>query len=88
MRIELNSGGLGSLVSISSVQLDISALIDKSEFLLSTFRSIKSYTYNMNGGVGNLQDALGQVEKRIQTEEQRRTSLGETNTKIKRYIYD
>lgn len=86
MRIELNSGGLCSSASISSMQSDVYALIGKSESLLSAFKAIKSYAYNMNGGVGNLQNALGEVDTRIQTEEQRQTSLGETNTKIKSFI--
>ena len=86
MRIELNSGGLGSGASIESMQSNISALIGRSNALLSAFNNIKTYTYNMNGGVGNLQDALSDVESRIQTEENCIDNLDAASEKIDSFI--
>lgn len=86
MRIELNSGGLGSGASIESMQSNISALIGRSNALLSAFNNIKTYIYNMNGGVGNLQDALSDVESRIQTEENCIDNLDAASEKIDSFI--
>lgn len=86
MRIELNSGGLGGISTISNMQENINKFIQKSETLVSALKSIKSYTYNISGGVGSLQYALGEVESRINTEEQKQTNLGEISTKINSFI--
>ena len=86
MRIELNSGGLGSGASIESMQSNVTAMIGKSNAMLSAFNNIKTYMFNMNGGIGNLQDALSDVQSRIQTEETRIDNLNSANDKIDSFI--
>lgn len=86
MRIELNSGGLGSVASILNMQSDISNLLGKSDAFLSALRSVKNYTYNMNGGVGLLQRAVDSIEDRFGKEETRKSNLFNVQTKINRFI--
>ena len=82
MRIELNSGGLGGISTISNMQESIDSLLQKSEALVSALQSIRSYTYSMNGGVGILQDAVSNLDARLQAEEAKKSSLTSTKTKI------
>ncbi len=86
MRIELNSGGLGGISTISNMQESIDSLLQKSETLVSALQSIRSYTYSMNGGVGILQDAVSNLEARLQAEETKKTSLTSTKTKIGNFV--
>lgn len=69
MRIEL------SLVKINSFQSDLASLLTTANNVLGSFQAVKSSTYRMNGGVGILEGAVGQLEQRIQIEERRVENL-------------
>lgn len=86
MRIELNAGGLGGMASIPSMQTDVSSLLSKSSSLLASFQGVKNFAYNMNGGVGSLENAVNQIESRISFEESRITALQEVNKKSNGFI--
>jgi hypothetical protein len=42
--------------------------------MISSFKAVKKETYNLSGGVGNLQDALDNIDARIQEEEIKKTN--------------
>ncbi len=86
MRIELNSGGLTGTASLSTMQSEITALLGGADVFLSALRSVKSYTCNINGGVGSLQGALDEVELRIQTAETASSNLNAAKDKIGSFI--
>lgn len=86
MRIELNSGGLTGTASLSTMQSEITALLGGADVFLSALRSVKSYTCNINGGVGSLQVALDEVESRIQTAEIASSNLNAAKDKIGSFI--
>lgn len=86
MRIELNSGGLTGTASLSTMQSEITALLGGADVFLSALRSVKSYTCNINGGVGSLQGALDEVESRIQTAETVSSNLNAAKDKIGSFI--
>lgn len=86
MRIELNAGGLCGMASISSMQSDINSLLSKSNSLMASFQRVKNFAYNMNGGVGNLGNAVNQIESRISFEESRITALQEVDKKSNGFI--
>lgn len=86
MRIELNSGGLTGTASLSTMQSEVTALLGGADVFLSALRSVKSYTCNINGGVGSLQGALDEVELRIQTAETTSSNLSATKDKIGSFI--
>lgn len=69
MRIELNTGGLSTGAVLSDYHSNIGSFINHSKRMVSTFKAVTSLTYNMNGGVGNLQGAVNQIEKRIIAED-------------------
>lgn len=86
MRIELNSGGLTGTASLSTMQSEMIALLGDADVFLSALRSVKGYTYNMNGGVGNLQNALDLIESSIGFSTQRQDNLKQTQKKIETFI--
>lgn len=69
MRIELNAGGLRGLISIATFGADYNNLISKSRNVIASFKTVKQKTVCMSGGVGNLQGAVDQIDRRIKTEE-------------------
>ena len=75
MRIELNSGGLGGSAVISGFQTDFSSLISKSRRVVSSFQVVKTFSNHMNGGIGSLQNAVDQIDSRMQQEEAKADAL-------------
>ncbi|MCM1508177.1 MAG: DUF3482 domain-containing protein [Ruminococcus flavefaciens] len=75
MRIELNSGGLSTCAVLSDYHSNIGSFIKCSKRMVSTFQAVTNLTYNMNGGAGNLQGAVNQIEKRITVEEIKTSAL-------------
>lgn len=69
MRIEFNAGGLSGLISIATFGTDYNNLIGKSRNVITSFKTVKQKTVSMSGGVGNLQGAVDQIDRRIKTEE-------------------
>lgn len=86
MRIELNAGGLSSGVAIADFHSDFDLLLRKARKTVSSFQTIKSFTYNMNGGVGILQDAVNQIESRITAEETKVAVLEQVQKKTNDFI--
>lgn len=75
MRIELNSGGLSSGAAMLDFRSDLDSLIDRSQRMISGFQTIRSFANNMNGGIGDLQNAVDQIESRASTEETKTNAL-------------
>ena len=72
MRIEISAGGLSGGIAASAFQSDMKRYINKTDGMISSFKAVQSKTYNLNGGVGNLSDALSDVSRRISMEENRK----------------
>lgn len=68
MRIEISAGGFGG-VSVGDLQGNLSSFIADAEGVISSFKTIESSTYNLNGGTGSLQGAIDDVTARINQEE-------------------
>lgn len=75
MRIEIISGRNGGTATISGFQTDYTSLLSETDSVIGALNRMKSYTYSMNGGLGILQNAVGDIDARIQTEETKRTAL-------------
>ncbi|MBR3350471.1 MAG: hypothetical protein IKG55_10405, partial [Solobacterium sp.] len=71
MHIDINGGGLFGSASINDFQADLDQFIGNSSDILSAFKTIQSQTYNLNGGVGSLGEAVEEIGRRIQKEEQK-----------------
>ena len=74
MRIEINSQK-GGIATISGFQTDYTALLNETDSVIGALNRMKSYSYSMNGGLGVLQNAVGDIDSRIQAEESKRTAL-------------
>lgn len=86
MRVELNSGGLLSGIAVQDFQSDFDSLIDRSRRMISSFQAVKNFTYNMNGGVGNLQSAVDQIDARTSNEESKTNGLEGIQRKANSFI--
>lgn len=86
MRIELNSGGLLSGIAVQDFQSDFDSLIDRSRRMISSFQAVKNFTYNMNGGIGNLQSAVDQIDARTSNEESKTNGLEGIQRKANSFI--
>ena len=67
MRIEISSSGSGGS-AVSELQSNLETYIGDAESVLSSFKTIKESTVGLNGGAGNLQGALENVDSRVQAE--------------------
>ena len=70
MRIEIGSSGFGG-AAISELQGNLNTYIGDAESVLASFKTIKESTIGLNGGAGNLQGALENVDSRARTEERK-----------------
>ena len=86
MRIELNSGDLTSGTAVLDFQSDFDYLIDRSRKMVSSFQTIKNFANNMNGGIGNLQNAVDQIGSRASTEESKINALRNIKGKANSFI--
>ena len=71
MHIEINAGGLGAGLTIAEYQLNMSGFVSDAEDVISCFKAVSTQTWELNGGVGNLQDALEDISARIREEEEK-----------------
>lgn len=71
MVIEISLGP-GGAASVNNFQLNYNSFITNTESIISGFKAIKRDTYNLSGDVGNLQNALDDIETRICHEEEKK----------------
>ncbi len=85
MRIEINSGGLGAF-AISEYQSNLSSFLSDAERVISSFKTVESATYDLNGGVGTLQDTVGELSARIRREEDKLEAAVEVRKKSNDFV--
>ena len=85
MRIVINSGGLGG-ISIFSMTQHIDELINQASSMTSGLNILKQGIYNMNGGVGCLQNALDNIGFRITQAETHNSNLSQVKQKTEAFI--
>lgn len=85
MKIEINAGGLlgGAIADFQSDINNFSNSIDK---VIDAFAKVKTDTYNLTGGVGNLQGALDAVQSRIAKESAKKEAINTVKNKTKDFI--
>lgn len=86
MHIEINAGGLGGSFTISEFQSNMSSYISSAENVISNFKTINTSTYELNGGVGNLQEAVSNISARIQAEEEKKEAAIIVQQKAKDFL--
>ena len=86
MRIEINSGGIDAAVAVSEYQLNASSFSKGIDSIISCFKAIKTETYNLSGGIGNLQGALDEINTRIAAEEERKNNADTIRKKTNDFL--
>jgi len=86
MRIELNAGGLSGLVAIAEFGFSVEALDDDIDAMISSFQAVKNAVYNLEGGIGNLDEAIDSLQKRIYTEENKKHNLSDLSVRFNDFL--
>ena len=68
MRIEISAGGVCG-VSVLDFRSEMGSFLSAADDVIASFKTIKSSTYSLSGGVGDLQDALDEIDERLRQEE-------------------
>lgn len=85
MRIVINSGGLAG-ISVLSMSQQIDELMNQASSMTSGLNILKQGIYNMNGGVGCLQNALDNIGFRITQAETHNSNLSQVKQKTEAFI--
>lgn len=75
MRIEIIGGTSSGVSTISGLYTDFDSLLSETDSVISALSKLKSFSYNMSGGIGILQNAISNVDVRLQAEENKRAAL-------------
>ena len=71
MRLEINAGGITGMISVAALHNSVTGYIQVTDSVIDSFADIRESTCNLNGGVGDLSNALGYIEDRIAEETQK-----------------
>ncbi len=82
MRIEIHAGGFG----IPTYQSNMSGFLSDADSVISSFKTVSSKVYDLNGGVGNLQGAVDELSARIHQEEQKREAAAAARQKSNDFL--
>lgn len=85
MRIEISSSGFGG-AAVSELQSNLATYIDDVESIISSFKTVKGNTLGLNGGVGNLQGALDNIELRISNEDNKLQEAKNVQTRVNEFV--
>ena len=87
MHIEINAGGLSGGIAVASFQNGMKKYVSKTDGMISSFKAVRTKTYNLNGGVGtHLEGAVNQVLARERTEEQRKSGAETVQAKSNDFL--
>lgn len=85
MQIEIR-GGVSGIINTAVFQSKISNAIRSTDSVISAFKTVKNKTQNISGGVGDLEDALDNIERRIEQEEKRKEALQRVEKKTNDFL--
>lgn len=86
MHIEISAGGIPSLIAVENYQTNMSVMTYDIESVISCFKGVREATYNLNGGVGNLQEAVDDIGVRLQEEERKKTAVENVRHKTNDFL--
>ena len=86
MRINILAGGFGG--SVSAMQTDLNRLHTNIENTIDDLKELNRKIRNVNGGVYNLETAVSDINRRIQTEEAKKVNLVATSQRISTFLSD
>ena len=86
MHIEISAGGLSGGIAVSSFQSGMKKYISGTDGMISSFKAVRTATYNLNGGVDRLAGAVNQVTARERTEENRKSGAENVQAKSNEFL--
>lgn len=86
MRIEINSGGIGSGLAVMEYQSSISGVISSVDSIISSFKAVRKSTVNLPGGTGSLFEAVESIDARIAKEEEKKSNAIEVRQKTNSFL--
>ena len=88
MHIEISAGGLSGGIAVASFQNGMKKYISGTDGMISSFKAVKTKTYNLNGGGPgqHLSGALENISQRIRTEEDRRRGAETVQAKSNSFL--
>ena len=86
MRLEINAGGLSGMIAIAEYQYNMSGFISSTESVIDSFKAVRSETYSLSGGVGDLQGALDNINARITQEETKKNAAVQVRQKSNDFL--
>lgn len=86
MRIEIIGGSSSGTLTISGLHTDFDSLLTETDSVIDALNKLKSFSYNMSGGIGILQDAVGNVDGRLQAEENKKDEISSAKGKCESFL--
>lgn len=86
MRIEINSGGIGSGLAVMEYQSSFSGVISSVDSIISSFKVVRTSTINLPGGTGGLYEAVESIDARIAKEEEKKNNAIEVRQKTNSFL--
>ena len=86
MRIEIIGNASGGASSISGLHTDFDLLLTETDSVIDALKKMKSFSCNMSGGIGILQNAVGNVDSRLQAEEIKKNAISSAKGKCESFL--
>ncbi len=86
MRIEIIGDSSGRTSTISGLYTDFDSLMTEIDSVISALQKMKSFSCNMSGGIGILQNAVGNVESRLQAEAIKKNAISSAKGKCDSFL--
>ena len=86
MRIEIIGDSSGGTSTISGLYTDFDSLLTETDSVIDALKRMRGFSYNMSGGIGILQNAVGNVDSRLQAEEIKRNAISSAKGKCESFL--
>ena len=74
------------MIAIAEYQSNMAGFISNTESVIESFKAVRSETYSLSGGVGNLQGALDNIDARISQEETKKNAAVQVHKKSNDFL--
>ena len=85
MRIEISAGGMGG-ISLHQSQMDMNQFIADADSVIAKFIAVKNKAYSLPGDIGDLENAVSNLNTRITIEEEKKTKAIEVKNKTNSFL--
>ena len=86
MRIEMRAGGIMGTLNVAMYQATFNSFSNSSAKVKDDFDRVVSSFYSLNGGVGNLQNAVSLIQQRVRQESQKQENIRTTRQETNKFL--